>query len=274
MSHTTVRRIVYDTCSAIWDTLNEKHMPFPTETMFSSIASQFYTKWKFPNCIGAIDGKHIRIKCPPNSGSFYYNYKKYFSIVLQGLADADYKFVSVEVGSYGKQSDGGIFSTSSLYHNIESGTLRIPPPKVLPNTDITVPHVFVGDAAYPLKNYLMRPFVGQTLSIEQEIFNRNLSRARRLVECAFGIITSKWRILKTEIEIHPDKIDLVVKCICLLHNIIINLEGIPDAFQATQHVQPPPNVNNRTRCFNRSTNAAYEIRNNFTQYFNSVNINL
>ena len=82
----------------------------------------------------------------------------------------------------------------------------------------------------------MRPFVGQTLSIDQEIFNRNLSRARRLVECAFGIITSKWRILKTEIEIHPDKIDLVVKCICLLHNIIINLEGIPDAFQATQHV--------------------------------------
>ncbi len=158
MSHTTIRQIVYDTCLAIWDLLNQKHMPFPTEAMFSSIADQFFRKWKFPNCIGAIDGKHVRIKCPHHSRSFYFNYKNYFSIVLQGLVDADYKFISIEVGSYGKQSDGGIFSTSSLHLNIENGILHIPPPKNLPNTDITAPHVFVGDTAYPLKNYLMRPF--------------------------------------------------------------------------------------------------------------------
>ncbi len=157
----------------------------------SSIADQFFRKWKFPNCIGAIDGKHVRIKCPHHSGSFYFNYENYFSIVLQGLVDADYKFIGIEVGSYGKRSDGGIFSTSSLHHNIENDILHIPPPKNLPNTDITAPHVFVGDAAYPLKNYLMSPFSGLRLLIEQENFNQNLSRARRLVECAFGIITSK-----------------------------------------------------------------------------------
>ncbi len=107
------------------------------------------------------------------------------------MVDADYKFISIEVGSYGKQSDWGIFSASSLHPNIENGILHIPPPNNLPNTDITAPHVSVGDAAYPLKNYLMRPFSGLRLSIEQENFNQNLSRARRLVECAFGIITSK-----------------------------------------------------------------------------------
>lgn len=266
MSHTTIRQIVYETCTAIWETLNETHMPVPTKEMFSAIEHQFYTKWKFPNCIGAIDGKHIRIKCPANSGSFYYNYKNYFSIVLQGLVDANYKFISVEVGSYGKQSDGGIFAASSLYHNIESGTLNIPSPKNLPKTDVIVPHVFVGDAAYPLKQYLMRPYSGQNLSAEQEVFNSSLSRARRLVECAFGIITTKWRILKTEIEIYPDKVDLVVKCICLLHNIIINLEGVPDINNPAEN----PNINNRTRCFNRATNTAYEIRDKFCQYFNTV----
>lgn len=271
MSHTTIRQAVYETCNAIWDTLYEKHMPFPTERMFSSIEDQFYKKWKFPNCVGAIDGKHIRIKCPANSGSMYFNYKKYFSIVLQGLVDANYRFISVEVGSYGKQSDGGIFTTSSLYHHLEQDTFNIPPPKALPDTDIIVPHVLVGDAAYPLKNYLMRPFSGQNLSPEHEIFNYSLSRARRLVECAFGIITSKWRILKSEIEIYPDKVDLIVKCICLLHNIIIDLEGSPDVLQTTQNLQQTQNQKSGTRCFNRATVRAYDIRNKFLQYFNRVN---
>ncbi|KAB0802364.1 hypothetical protein PPYR_04550 [Photinus pyralis] len=197
MSHTTIRQVVYETCEAIWNTLYQKHMPFPTESMFSSIAEQFYRKLEL-NVLRNL-----------------------------GLVDAQYKFICVEVGSYGKQSDGGIFTTSSLYHHLEQNTFCVPGPKTVPGTNIIVPHVFVGDAAYPLKQYLMRPFSGHNLSQEQENFNYCLSRARRLVECAFGIITSKWRILKTEIELAPDKVDLIVKCICLLHNIIIDLEGNP-----------------------------------------------
>lgn len=245
-------------------------MPFPMNSMLSSIADQFYRKWKFPNCVGAIDGKHIRIKCPAKSGSMFFNYKNYFSIVLQGLVDANYKFMCVEVGSYGKQSDGGIFATSSLHYHLEQRSFNMPPPKTLPETDIVVPHVVVGDAAYPLKEYLMRPYSRNDLSQEQEIFNKRLSRARRLVECAFGIITAKWRILKTEIEIYPDKVDLIVKTICLLHNLIIDLEGTPDVLQCSESTKPTQ-VNTRgERCFNRATNTAYDIRNKFCQYFNTV----
>lgn len=128
ISHTTIRQLVYETCEAIWDTLYQKHMAFPTKLTLSSIADQFYRKWKFPNCVGAIDSKHIRIKCPGNSGSMYFNYKKYCSIVLQGLVDANYKFISVEVGSYGNQSDGGIFATSSLYYRLEQDSFNMPAP--------------------------------------------------------------------------------------------------------------------------------------------------
>lgn len=80
-------------------------MPVPTEKSFKSIAEEFYNTWNFPNCLGSIDGKHIRIQCPYNSGSMYFNYKKFFSIVLQAVADARYKFITVDVGGYGKQSD-------------------------------------------------------------------------------------------------------------------------------------------------------------------------
>ena len=59
--------------------------------------------------IQLVDGKHIRLKCPPNSGTMYYNYKQSFSIVLQAIADAHRKFIIAEIGEYGKQSDDGNF---------------------------------------------------------------------------------------------------------------------------------------------------------------------
>jgi len=51
------------------------HMPVPTTEVLLSMSNEFYLKWYFPNCVGSIDGKHIRLKCPSNSGSMYYNYK-------------------------------------------------------------------------------------------------------------------------------------------------------------------------------------------------------
>jgi len=70
--------------------------------------------WNFPNCVGSTDGKHIRLKCPSNSGSIYNNYKHYYSVVLQGLADAQFRFIAIDVGAYGKQSGDEIFIHSSL----------------------------------------------------------------------------------------------------------------------------------------------------------------
>ena len=148
-----------------------------------------------------MDRQHIRIRNPWHSVSMYHNYKQYFSIVLQRLADANCKFTAIDVGAYGRQSDGGIFRESCLGRCQENGRIEFPPPKLLPKTNIVLPYVILGNEAYPLTLYLMRPFPRQDLNEPKKIFNYRLSRARRCIECAFGILRAKRRILTTEIDI-------------------------------------------------------------------------
>nr|CAH7742340.1 unnamed protein product [Callosobruchus chinensis] len=89
-------------------------MPTPSLEQWQKIEEGFRTKWNYPNCVGAIDGKHVVFEKPPNTGSQFYNYKKEFSIVLLALVDGDYRFITVDVGGYGRNSDGGIFRSSQL----------------------------------------------------------------------------------------------------------------------------------------------------------------
>lgn len=256
-------KIVLEVIKSIWEILQPLHMKIPEEDDFKKIADDFYNIWNFPNCIGAIDGKHIRLNCPAHSGTMYYNYKQFFSIVLQGLVDANYRFINIDVGGYGKQSDGGTFRSSALFLYLSEGRLNIPNDCTLPNSDITVPYVMIGDEAYPLLRNLLKPYRRQNLDADKEYFNARLSRARRTVECAFGILYAKWRILGKAIETFPDVADDIVKCICLLHNIIIDREGI-------QHHLEEPNLTNPRNigpgCIGRPNQAAENIRNLFKTY--------
>ncbi|GFO35362.1 hypothetical protein PoB_006186700 [Plakobranchus ocellatus] len=64
-----------------------------TKEEWLKIANTFASRWQFPNCLGAIDDKHIAIAQPPGSGSFFCNDKKFFSMLLMGIANADYKLM-------------------------------------------------------------------------------------------------------------------------------------------------------------------------------------
>ena len=97
--------------------------------------------------------KHIRLHCPPNPGSQYFNYKQYHSIVLRAVVDENLKFVTVDLGAYDKQSNGGVFRNSALYQSLETRSLKVPEDTVLPHSEITLPHIFVRDEAYHLTAY-------------------------------------------------------------------------------------------------------------------------
>uniref|UniRef100_A0A8C5WCY3 DDE Tnp4 domain-containing protein n=1 Tax=Leptobrachium leishanense TaxID=445787 RepID=A0A8C5WCY3_9ANUR len=123
ISDVTVGRIVQETCRAIWDKLQPIHMAVPNNDEMGPIIKGFWDKWCFPNCVGCIDGKHIRIQNPKHSGSMFRQYKQFVSVVLQAVAGPDYKFIAIDVGAYGKESDGGIFNKSNLSRRLERGAL-------------------------------------------------------------------------------------------------------------------------------------------------------
>ena len=83
--------------------------------------------WQFPNCTGAADGKHIAIIHGSNSGSEFYSYKGFFSIVLLGISDYDHKFIFADVGCQGKISDGEVYRNSFFYRAIQENLLELPP---------------------------------------------------------------------------------------------------------------------------------------------------
>ena len=125
----TARQIILDVCNALCDALASIHMPVPSEVEWQTIADDFFVRWNFLNCIGAIDGKHIMIQCPSNSGSLFFNYKSYFSIVLLVVASADYRFVMVDIGAYGSSNDNGVLNHTALFKCLKIKKLGIPTSK-------------------------------------------------------------------------------------------------------------------------------------------------
>ncbi|XP_024878239.1 protein ANTAGONIST OF LIKE HETEROCHROMATIN PROTEIN 1-like, partial [Temnothorax curvispinosus] len=106
MGKSTVSNIIFETCTALWSKLRASVLELPTTEDWKEIGRGFESQWNFPNCIGAIDGKHIPIQAPAGAGSEYYNYKGFHSIVLLAICDYRYAFTMLDIGATGRQSDG------------------------------------------------------------------------------------------------------------------------------------------------------------------------
>ncbi|XP_078491756.1 uncharacterized protein LOC144747572 [Ciona intestinalis] len=220
VGHTTVGMIIRECCSVLWECLVPIVLRPPTAEDWLQIADDFQKFWQCSNCIGAIDGKHIRIKAPPNSGTEFYNYKGFFSIVLLAICDAHYRFVLVDIGDSGRHSDGGIFSNSRVGKKFDKGSLSIPAPNSLAGSDINVPYYFAADDAFPLKTGIVKPYPGRHLSEDKQIFNYRLSRGRRVVENAFGILAVRWQVFYKMMNCDPEMAQCIVQACVVLHNFL------------------------------------------------------
>ncbi|XP_068735594.1 uncharacterized protein [Montipora capricornis] len=223
ISKAAISYIIKHVCDAI-----VKHMgphflkvPSPPEEWLA-VANKFKQKWQYPNCIGAIDGKHIIMQPPPNAGSYFYNYKHSHSVVLMAVAGPDYQCLYADVGTNGRISDGGVWNKCGLAAAMKDGSLSLPPHKCLPFGTKLFPHVLVGDDAFALKPYLMKPFPQQGLTTQKRVYNYRHSRARRISENLFGILANRWCVFKSIMQIPPETIDVVVMAALTLHNYLRN----------------------------------------------------
>lgn len=252
-----------------------------TKKQWLDIAEGFQNCWNFPNCLGALDGKHIAFRAKKTDGSFFYNYKGFNSIVLMALVDASYNFVYVDVGCNGRVSDGGVYSNCTLSTAIQNNLLNFPEDSNLPNSDIKVPYIIVGDEAFRSSNRIIKPYGRQTTTTEDKVFNYRLSRARRVVENAFGILANRFQVLQKEINLDVEKVQSITLACCALHNYIkqkdgkrylfeIDFENTADVTLTSGEWRQHVSVTNLERCnVNRSNNQSLDIRNKFRDYFNT-----
>lgn len=103
VANNSISRLIPQTCEAIIAEYSDELLKCPkTVEDWKCVSKRFSTRWNFHNTVGALDGKHIAIRCPSHGGSLYYNYKGFHSIVLMALVDADYQFLYVDIGANGR----------------------------------------------------------------------------------------------------------------------------------------------------------------------------
>lgn len=222
----TISYIIREVCTSLWNCLKAECLPKPTRERWLSIAKGFEENSQFPNCIGAVDGKHFRAIKPKLSGSMFYNYKNYFSIQMLAICDADYRFIYVDVGNYGKDNDSALFDASNFNKKLREKKLNIPEPTYISEKeDFKVPYLLVGDEAFELTTSMMHPYGGRYLPLQQRVFNYRLTRARRFSECSFGILTNKWRIFHRPLNVDLDLAIDIIKAGVILHNFVRARDG-------------------------------------------------
>ncbi|XP_050526869.1 uncharacterized protein LOC126897372 [Daktulosphaira vitifoliae] len=217
-------------------------MPKPFEEVWRE-SEGFREKWNFPNAIAAIDGKHV---------------------------DANYKFIVVDIGAFGKNS----LRNSNLVKGLQNVTLNIPSQKyyqVVTGSDV-LPHVIIGDEVFPLCLNLMQPYSREDAlrNEEKKVFNYRLSRARNTVENTFGILPRKFRIFERKMSMSQELIVSVVMVTCCLHNFLRN-----DACHWTENdlnisISNMRRLQDLKNIGENSKTDALAVRDRFKSYFNSA----
>ena len=284
----TVSGIIKETCQAIWAALRNTYVKTPNSPeAWKSISKDFEKMWNFPHCLGAGDGKHVVIECPPHSGSEFFNYKGTFSMLLLAYGDANYCFTAVDVGQYGKSNDSGAYTDSAICKAFETNSFNIPTSEYLEGVGRNVPYVTVVDEGLPMRKYQIRPFPGKHLDENQTIYNYRLSRARRIIENIFGILAARWRIFRRPIKASTDTVEKIILSTVSLHNYLrltdnsyYSPSGFIDSEDNTGHIRPgdwremvSSDLGALQPLQPRSGRTSYdanEIRNTFKEYFVSA----
>lgn len=141
--------------------------------------------------------------------------------MLMAVVSASYRFMLVDIGAQGRHSDGGIFLNSIMGQMFHQDKLDIPMLSVCSVDRSLLPYMLIADEAFQLNKFTLRPYPGRSITEEQKIFNFRLSRARRVVESAFGIMATKFPICLKPIITSVKTAEKIVKAVVVLHNFLL-----------------------------------------------------
>lgn len=216
----TVAGIVKEVAAVVCSLMGEL-VAFPP---FRLCASHIASECGIPQIVGCIDGSHIPIARPEINGSMYYNRKCWYSVVLQAVVDWRGRFCDLDCKWPGRVRDGRVFRNSALAHSFPaisaaSETITLPTGV---DTYARIPYFLLGDSGYQNTNYLVTTFEIAETEADEIIakMNKKLSHARYRVECAFGKLKCRWRILLKGID--QDVLDApdIVFSLCIIQNFL------------------------------------------------------
>ncbi|KAJ7332274.1 hypothetical protein JRQ81_014454 [Phrynocephalus forsythii] len=219
----TVASIIVEVCLAIEHTMLREEVRISDFSKMTATTS----KLGFPHCLGAIDGTHITITAPKLQGQAYYNRKSFHSVLLQAACDGDGVFFSMLAGHSGVNHDAHVFRSSKLFRRMEDGTL-IPGNPMFNYAGVSIPPLILGDGAYPLCKWLMKPYAVPRNDIEKH-YNKVFNRTRNIVERAFGRLKARFRRLSVRMEARIENVNSIIASAVVMHNICERKKhSIPD----------------------------------------------
>ena len=236
----TALKLKEEFCSALLRVGND-YIKFPKgEAETRDAIEAFEEISSFPQVVGAIDGSHIPIASPNEDANDYYNRKQFHSVVLQGVADAKGRFIHVSTGYAGSIHDARVLRMSSLLNEVENGRILVSPVLRTGHGDNIKP-LLVADPAYKLTNWCMKPYPETAaITASQRAFNKALSRARVVIEQAFGMLKGRWRCLLDKLDESIAKIPQTIIACCILHNICLNIHDDTDVDPHNDGPNPLP----------------------------------
>ncbi|KAM7306559.1 protein ANTAGONIST OF LIKE HETEROCHROMATIN PROTEIN 1 [Ixodes scapularis] len=227
---------------------------------------EFQAVLGFPNDIGALDGCHLPVSPLKDSAVDYRNYKGCYSVILLALVDHRYLFRYISVGSPGKCHDANVYGRSPLGRLLEDYQVAVP--RSIGGTKI--PPIVLCDQAFPLTRNLMKPFPHSFNHPQDEgDYNYALSKARRVVENAFGRLKARFRIVLKRMEVRIDNVYTVVRACCILHNVCETLNDSADKqwIQDARKVEDDDKLEQPSRKTKAKTDSGTAVRTALVAYF-------
>ena len=277
----TVCTIVNEVSQAIvecmWEECVSSFMP-KTDEDFIEKMSDTKELWQFPYSWASIDGCHIPIKCPPGgqeANKEYHNFKNFYSVVLMAMVDAKYRFVWGSCGFPGNSHDSVILQSTKFWSNVKDGNFL--PKFSQEENGLLIPPLVIGDSAFPFENWLMKPFTNAVLTPPQRYFNYRLSRARMVIEGAFGQLKGRWRFLLRKSESDHQRMKVATLSCMVLHNVCLtrgdtiprkldlSIDPLTNEKRNPQHIRETLHIGVSSKTVEPGSNQANSIRNAITK---------